>query len=273
VPVPRAGERAFTLIELLIAGVLGVLVIGMASLALMGMFSGSSGLEASERSDVKAGRLSERLAGDLRDARAIDRAGSDAPTADELRDILFRRTSEPRAATGHAGSMDLRDIASAGPTRLVFQADVASDPLNAGLDATPECITWEVVTDSPGGPVGDWAIVRTVRAWTSGCATAGAQLDREVIVGPVDPNIRGAAAPGALFAYRTRVNIAASTCTNQAAAAGVLDDVTTNRVVSVSVNLTAGERRAGQASSEQSGTDITIRARQAADYRTAMGCT
>jgi hypothetical protein len=210
----------------------------------------------------------DSLVVDLRNARARDRAGADAPSHLILRNAL-QDGEVLKAADGR--ELDLEDIARANPTNLTFQADVVTDPLSAPGDGLPECVYYDVEHPTSN----TWTVVRTVTQWRSGCPGPPTNvIDRADLVGPVDVARTGLAAPSAsdpLFRYRYYDRQPGGGCPyarsanpNAQQRNGIVEVTVPSFVTRDSQGVSVGEN--------ESRMSVAIASRQADDYRNAIGC-
>jgi len=260
----RRRESGFTLIEVLIASVVGSVVVLLVATTVGKLGTGLSTSQARDKSRVMTQQFSDNLVSDLRAARARDRAGADAPSALVLRTALmdgrqqYSSTNRP---------LDLNDITSATSTSMTFQADVVTDPTSA--DTMPECVTYAV----SGSAV--WSIDRTVRAYSAGCAGGGGGvLTTDRLIGPIDTKRTGRERPGRVFAYRYLVRTGPTSCNRVTDRTTVtLTAAQRNAVMGVDViGLGAGQAYGTSIAQTSSNASVAIGSRQDDGYRTALGC-
>ncbi|MCW2959618.1 MAG: hypothetical protein JWM25_1246 [Thermoleophilia bacterium] len=257
---PRvSSERAFTIIEVLVAMVLLGVVLAFVGRPMLDGISGANKATATAtatrlvddatdrfRTDTMAALTPDRGQTHIRDASKLARALTDPAFVARSDDPMTPRVLQPA------------DVYEASQTRLTFRADLVADDIPGGSGT--ECVTW----DSSGAPAGRFRLTRVVRAGTA--CSSGAVLESEVLINDVQR------VPGVtydrLFSYG--VLGAAPGCRVSIAPAAT--GIQMNRVVSIGMSLSALVVR-GTAVSEASTRDfISIRSRDNSSYRRALGC-
>lgn len=180
----------FTLVEMIVAMVLIIVAVSLASRALIDAFTGQREATQASRNQMSIQDALERFAADVHAARAADRAALDTE------ELINELQSVPRAG------MDVRDILNATRTRLTFRAQVISE--NAATSGiAPQCITWE-------STAGGW-LQRTVYSGRgSGAQTlsftgGGSRTCRGAVISS-EPMIQLRAPTMSVFTYVQHVN-------------------------------------------------------------------
>jgi prepilin-type N-terminal cleavage/methylation domain-containing protein len=250
-----SAEDGFTLVELLVAMVLGAIVLALIVGAIIDMFGSSERSAMKSKAERSAVAAVEMLTSDLRAARAPEREPFYTGSADNLRNlILFQRDQ----------GLLVHDIAVATPTRLAFYAELDNTSPRA------ECVVWAV---QPNG-----SLRRTVYPFTSNCAGAsGAARQDSEVMPPAAKNASALAKPPQPFTYRLLAhpaNVAtvrpnACTTPTRTTAASALER---DQITSVELDLrsfVAGKVGRGD---QELITAVSISSRQAQEYRYAIGC-
>lgn len=254
----RPQQRAFTMVEVLVGLVLTAIVMTMLFAGVLDLFHSSD--RTTQR--VKAQRASvkafERLTEDLRAARAPQRIPGEYGSPDRLR-IMIRN---PALAVSRDGiPLLVSDLVVGRPDQLRFHAEVVPDR------AGDECVEWRIVA---GG-----ALERIVRPASGTCATSNQQPLQRIQVMPPPAAAADLGAPRP-FSFRTLRNpdpaVTRPTCV-----AGHATDLGTdlrrlNEVVAVDMDLRAFVVGRGGRGEQQLSGSISLIARQAYEYRYALGC-
>lgn len=252
-----SAEDAFTLVELLVAMVLGAIVLALIVSAIINMFGSSERSAMKSKAEKSAVAAVEMLTSDLRAARAPEREPYYTGSADNLRNlILFRR---------NPGNLLVHDIVAATPVQMVFYAELVNSSPSA------ECVTWAVQQNG--------SLRRTVRPFSRNCLAAGGSTlqDAEVMPAPETARATAAAAVPKPFQFRllqhpantavVRPNACTTpTITNPSSPLG-LDQIT-----GVEMDLrsfVAGKVGRGD---QELISAVSISSRQAQEYRYAIGC-
>jgi hypothetical protein len=212
-------------------------------------------------SKAKAMEAAERIAADVRAARSAGREGTALVDIADLRDAIDT-DGELRDIDGTL--LDWRDVTRADGNVLVMQSDVIDDPSNK-----PECITWEIVGSTT------WHVQRTVRAYTSRCATNGAVLESDQMSEPVAATavpVPGSGGTQPLFRYQVaEQQRGLPGCTNSLRS-GPLSSAIMNRIVAVRISFSSLTTARDAASITELETEISLRSRNGSDYQYAMRC-
>jgi type II secretory pathway pseudopilin PulG len=253
-----AAQAGFTLIELVVAGVLAAVVIGIIGSILMKSLSGSQDAAATVRSNATAAEAAERFGADVRAARSHGRDGSAIIDRISLRSAIQGDTD----IVDHDGNLiDWRDIAVANASQLVLQADVIDEAAGA---ARPECIEWRIEGTST------WHVRRIVRPYSPRCAGGGGALEADRITAPTNQRPRpGTGGTVPLFAYSV-ANRAGAGCTTVETSSPT--NVQRNRIVGARIDFASLDSYREQTSQTTSHEVIALRSRAGAEYQTAMEC-
>lgn len=245
-------ERGFTLIEIIVASVIGLTVATTVIMILQNGMANAKRATAGEQASRQTAVISEALNNDVRAARARGRDEVDDPL--ELEALI---------AAGGVGSADVRDVVEAGADRLSLRT-------RARAEGDLQCVTWD--RDAAG-------TVR--RSVTPGDACPVASPARTVVMGVV-PRVSTATNPAAapvLFTYVLLVDDDAATgdperchIVQSSGLPGQEPLTVIGRIVEVgaSIDLRGQE---GASTRRQASLDTTgIRSRADRDYRAALGC-
>jgi prepilin-type N-terminal cleavage/methylation domain-containing protein len=168
----RRVERAFTLVELIIAMVLMAILLAVFSTVFLRSFV-QSNKSNKERVAIESARQTfEQFGRDIRDARSPDRDAQYVGNASDLggallndQQIVLRVPGSPTART-----LDVRDVIEATTTSFTFRMDAIKS------SAGSECVRYWV---RPA----DEAFVRTVTSYDTATRTCGgAQLEEKVLM-------------------------------------------------------------------------------------------
>ncbi len=259
-------ERAFTLIELVVAFVLIGLVLGVAVSVVVRGFSGAAESSTTARARAQAAEAAERLGSDVRAARSIGRDGAKVADPVDLQRAV--RTDGPLYDLD-GNLLDWRDVVVAAPNRIVFQSDVVDEA--PGRASQPECVTWMVDNGVSGT---GWYVRRVVRAYTNRCNRGGGAVrEDDAMTPPVKASLRpapGTAGVPPLFTYLVSRRSGAACRTIPTSS--TLSSADRNRVVGVRLDFTGLVQVRDQATLTALRDEISIRSRSAADYQLAMEC-
>lgn len=251
----RHAESGFTLIELIVAMVLGLIVLALIFGVVLDMFGASerSGFRAkAQRSAVNA---SEMLTSDLRAMRAPQREPRFTGSSDNLRNLILFNENPTNIL--------VHDIVGATPTRLVFYAEVFNTSANS------ECITWEVLASG--------ALQRSVRRFSAGCTAATVPLQQSLVM--PKPEVARASALAAVpnpFRYRrlvqpTPANPNVSACTTPIST-NLVTNLQRDQVVGIDLDLRSFVMGKVGRGDQQLMTSAAIPGRQSQEYHYAIGC-
>jgi prepilin-type N-terminal cleavage/methylation domain-containing protein len=248
-------ESGFTLIELVVALVLGLVVLVMLLGAITDMFGASERSANRSKAQRATVAAAEQLTDDLRSMRAPQREPLHTGSADNLRNLLLFEQNR--------AGLEIHDLLVATPTRITFFSETVN--ARAGV----ECVTWEVLADG--------SMQRTVRASTPGCGAPGAILHQSLVM-PAPERARASAAvviPDP-FSYRTleqpaRVNVDPSSCTNQTRTT-LATDLQRDQVVGIDMDLRSFVASRSGRGDQELVTSVSITSRQSQEYRFAIGC-
>ena len=232
-------SNGFTTVELIVAGFISVIVLGMVSMILMSVWHGTSKSQAGEKAAREARALSALLSNDTRAASSPDRFLVDDEL--EMRDLVAIATPSP----------DIRDVLVAGPNQLVLRT-------KARADGAAQCVTWARGSDG--------VVVRSVRTDWRTCAGNPVRSEKVATISPTrTPQ---------LFEYSVLVDTNTSS-DDQASCHAVRTSDASNslsRIIAIGARVRTVGAANGQ-SRNQSSTDLTtIRARDERDFRYALGC-
>jgi hypothetical protein len=238
-----APERAFTLVEIIVAAVIGLVVMAMVILILIQGRRSADQAIAGEDAARTTHVLSSTLASDVRGARAPGRDDVDDPI--QLGELIA------------AGDPSVADIVAAGPDelRLVTRARATS---------AASCVWWR--RDASG------AITRAIYADLR-CQGSATRTDRIGTVPHAGQSATGQPGVDALFAYGVLRDGDPSTgdpdkCTVEQVAA----PTSLGSIIAIGARVDLQATRARD-SRRQSSVDMTgIRSRDEPDYRAALGC-
>ena len=259
-------ERAFTLIELVIAFVLIGLVLGIAVTVIVRGFSSAADTSSTTKARADAAEAAERLGSDVRTARSVGRDGAKiADTADLERAV---QTDGPLYDID-GNLLDWRDVVVAAPNTFTFQSDVVDE--RAGGTSEPECVTWSVANGAGGT---GWYVRRTVRAYTNRCAGGGGAVrEDDAMTPPVKAAVQprpGTSGVPPLFTYMVARARAGACVTTPLSS--TLSSADRNRVVGVRLDFSGVVQVRDEAAITSLRDEISLRSRSAADYQIAMGC-
>lgn len=249
----RPAEHGFTLVELLVASIIGLVVVAVTLTMLVGGVKGSQRASAARTAQVEANRVLDELGTDLRAAAAPERL--------DVNEASTRSRLLAGLASISANNTAFEDIARATPTMLAFRADAIAEPASAPRKI--ECVQWSVEN---GGEFN--VLMRRVWANSSPCPGTGASTQRQVtrlyktnVVLPVFRYTVAQPVPGASDPVCQPVTQQSVNGASQR-----------TRIVGVQVNL-RGVARDSQATAnlDTSGT-IDVWSRLTADYQYAIGC-
>jgi type II secretory pathway pseudopilin PulG len=255
-------ERAFTMIELLVAFVLIGIVCAVAASSIIRGFSGAANTATSASGRAKAAEVADRLGNDVRAARSVGRDG--ARIAD-VADLVRAVQTDGVLYDIDGNVLDWRDITVAEPNRITFQSDVVDEA--SGSQSLPECVTWQVDSSAQG-----WKVQRTTRAYATGCANGGGTVLEDDAMTPPTTALPAPGTSGtpALFAYvlaqRVGQGCGPSTLSR------TLSSDERNRVVGIRIDFSGLVVHREDASRTALRDEISMRSRSSADYQLALGC-
>ena len=265
-------QNGFTMIELLVGMVLLAIVTAVAFRPVMDAFRGSSKAQTQAITEQQIQDAQEALSADLRIALAGERTPDNLPGVPELSRALSGRPGTAMSARTGYPLWDVYDVWYAGndgtKSWLVVRADVSAQP---GV----ECVQY-MATLSP-----QVSLTRTVSIWNfvnnnAQASCGGAQIDTKEIISPSQTAV--GVDVTSLFTLHELKNDAACTPTDIPLTQGVeLNPFTAggeelNRVIAVSIDLYSSRERGGQFSSSSRSVRISLRPREDATYRRALGC-
>ncbi len=166
----RRHERAFTMIEMVIAMVLIAGLLVVVSTVLVRTF-GESGRATQQRKAMQNVRNTmSQFGNDLRVARAPDRDPRYVGNGNDLGGALLSNKSLEVTMPGAAAPtvLDVRDVIEATSTSFAFRAEVHPTP-------GTECIRYAVT--GPGMP-----LTRTVQSFNTATRRCGAVLESQIMV-------------------------------------------------------------------------------------------
>lgn len=249
----RACERALTLAELTVVGVLMLVVAALLFTAITGAFRSNDRAAASLASASQVERARQMLADDIGAATAVDRVnGSTWPALALERALATGGPLEGIDASGVARTLDVRELVVAESGRVLVQTP--------GADQQPTCVQWSVREGS---------LVRDVFDWSgSGCTAAGAPRSTTTLIRPSGDGAGQVAPP---FAYVVAQSTGAAQCSTAVvpAVAGAVDLARVTAVV-VDLQSTSGHAKVARADGRQ--LRIELRSRSGAEYQRAIGC-
>lgn len=259
-------ESGFTLIELVVAGILLALVVGVAASTIIQGFKGAADTAATAGGRSSAAEAAERLGADVRGARSTGRDGAKIVDVAELADVV-REDDAGRVGVLYDISgnvLDWRDLTEATPNSITFQSDVVDEV--GGAQSIPECVTW-YVADAAGG----WYLRRVARAYSSGCSGGGRIHEDDAMTHPTRDLPRpGTSGAPALFSFVV-ASRSGGGCASRTSA-GPLSRGDRNRTLGVRIDFSSLARNRDQAGRAALRDEFAIRSRAASDYQLALGC-
>jgi prepilin-type N-terminal cleavage/methylation domain-containing protein len=260
--VTRRIEAGFTMVELLVAMVLGAIVMAFAVGTIMDLFGASDRATQNHKAQKAAALAADMLVSDVRSMRAPQREPQYTGSLDNLRSILLDNS---------APALRVHDLLEATPTRILFYSELVQG--NVG----PECVTWFVIADG--------SMRREVRQENAGCtggtATRGGGsnvLYQSTVVMPKPEVARASAAAKVpdpfsfnLLVVANPANPDPSTCTTPSVKA-TLSALQRDQVTAINMDLrsfVAGRIAKGD---QQLDTAAAVASRQAMEYRYGIGC-
>lgn len=261
-------QHGFTLVELVVAMVLGMLVLALIVGVVIDLFGSSERSAARSKAQRSSVAAAELLLSDLRAARAPHREPKFTGSSDNLRNLLLR------GATPAPSSLLVHDLVDARSNTLRFYAELIQSPTNT----TAECVSWEVVTSG--------ALRRTVRPMSATCTTGAVLQQSEVMPAPRTVGTTTAGAIPKPFSYRLLVQpapLAAAPnpdlCTTPrvtdataAALPGATNALRRDQVMGVELDLRSFITTKVGRGDQELITSASIVSRQSQEYRYAIGC-
>jgi prepilin-type N-terminal cleavage/methylation domain-containing protein len=268
-------ERAFTLIEMLVAMVLLAIAVALVSHGVLSALNASTQSRTGAISDAAMARISQQFQSDVAMAETTDRIAGRIRDPFDLERAVRRgegvTTTDPTAPANAV--VDIYDIRAATDDRIVLLADVLPDTSqDPSVDAPAECVIWDVNTS--GSP----ARVHYTRTIESSCGGPVVET-REMLSVPA--NIPGIDAHP--FTYRLECH--PSACPGNAAPDGPPsgrpcgtwnESTVTGKdrawIVGVRMHVMAGAAEGHAASTTGGLVEATIRSRTTTEYASALGC-
>jgi Tfp pilus assembly protein PilV len=245
-------EQGFTLVELLVAALIGMVVIGVSVKMLLGGIQGSQQAGTNRRAQAEANRVLDELGTDLRSAAAPERLDvNDASTRSKLRLGVMAIS-----ASVHA----YEDISQATSTSLAFRADAIAEP--AGQNHKIECVQWRVQN---GGEFN--LLVR--RVWTSSAACPGSGT---AMTRTVTKLYKTSNEPVFRYTVAQPVPNAPDPVCQPVTLASVPSPSQRTRIVGVQVNLRGVVRDSQVLGGLDTSGVIDVWSRLTGDYQYAIGC-
>ena len=250
---PNMREHAFTLIELIVAMILGLIVMALVIGVVMNMFSAGERASLDNKAQKAASLAADMLTSDVRSMRAPQREPRYTGSPDNLRAMFL----DPK---GNPNNYEIHDITFASPQQVTFLAEV--DNTKAGV----ECVTWQVQPDR--------ALHRIVRLHTANCGGGGGGVVATQVIMPA-PETAKASAAAAIpnpFSYRLLAVTKPPVCKETNVTSGTLSTLQRDQVSNVMLDLrsfVAGRTATGD---QQLQSSVTISSRQGMEYRYGIGC-
>lgn len=245
--------------------VLLVIVVAMVVTGIVAALRGSADARSGAISDAAMTRVTTAINDDVARAMTADRDAARLRDPVELARAITRH--EPAYSTSPADPpgtvLDIDDVVDAQPDRFSIRVD--ADKSVAGA----ECVTWRASsTDGtfaierlvdPGASCGSGSIARTTFV-SAPADVAGINLEPfsyDLVCAPASCDDSGASDPAAPCRPWTVSSVPASQV---------------RRVVAVRATITAATAQSGSASRSDGTSSSTIRSRDTATYREALGC-
>ncbi|MCW2972040.1 MAG: hypothetical protein JWN72_313 [Thermoleophilia bacterium] len=247
-------ERAFSLIEIIVASAVAVLVIGLALSWFLDAMHGTDRVGNRSTSSTQLDGAIAFLRKDVTAMRAADRSASAAYDPTDFATAIA--TGTPLRGYDDDGVtirvLDVHDLITATPDELVFSASTA---------AGTTCVRWAVTPD--GG------LVRSQLGTAgSACSQAAPVRERRMFVRPA----QGEPALAHPFAFVIARPLASGQQCRTALVSRAIGAAERGSVVAILVDLQArdGAPRTAAASGRQVRLDVS--SRLAEDYQRALGC-
>ncbi len=243
-------EAGFTLIELVVGMLIGVIVIGLFVAAISQAWMQRADADGEALASARISEALDRISDDVRATRKADRAD------------IFRTATKDELRVQMVGNPTVYgDVAVASGRQLSVYT-------NGDGGATPTCVTWSYQQVDDGRLTNVWALTRRIDATCAPGPVAG----REVVAALPE----GVAPPVNTFRYgvlgapnglgECPVNVVSPGAANIAPAQRL-------RIVAVHVDLRAGAARGKKAARQRAGRDVIgLWSRLNNDYYFALDC-
>jgi prepilin-type N-terminal cleavage/methylation domain-containing protein len=250
---PDTTEQGFTLIELMVAMVLGLIVMALLIGLVMDMFTASERSALDNKAQKAASLAADMLTSDVRAMRAPQREPKFTGSPDNLRAMFL----DP---DGNPNNYEIHDVTYASPQQITFLAEVANT--TAGV----ECVTWQVQPDK--------ALHRIVRAHSVNCAGGGGGVISTQLVMPAPETAKASAAAAVPnpFSYRLLAVTKPPVCAETNVTTGVLKTLERDQISNVMLDLRSFVAGRAATGDQQLKTSVTISSRQGMEYRYGIGC-